>query len=217
MGSFIRCPRILVSLIAFLTFSGCTAFETRVDSGFSYQSFPTAKGTATAGAGATIAFRDSSLALAGPGISTGEALRSVKLADGDLSLRDITETKGTVRIISIVPSLDTKVCEQQTHYLSEKNNGLDAKVNLYTISVDTPFAQDRFAKEAKIDNVTFLSDYRGGEFGRTHGLLLDGPHLLARAVMVVDKNNVLRYLQITPNLANMPDMEAAFAAARALL
>lgn len=56
-----------------------------------------------------------------------------------------------------------------------------------------------------------------GEFGRTHGLLLDGPHLLTRAVMVVDKTNLIRYLQITPNLANMPDMEAAFAAARALL
>jgi len=188
-----------------------------VDSGFSYQSFPIARSTAAAGTGSTIAFRDSSLTLAGTGISTGEALRSVKLAKGDLSLQDITETKGNVRIISVVPSLDTKVCEQQTHYLSEKNNGLDAKVNLYTISVDTPFAQDRFAKEAKINNVTFLSDYRGGEFGRTHGLLLDGPHLLARAVMVVDKNNVIRYLQITPNLANMPDMEAAFAAARTLL
>lgn len=88
---------------------------------------------------------------------------------------------------------------------------------VYTISVDTPFAQDRFAKEAKIHNVTFFSDYRGGAFGRAHGLLLDGPRLLARAVMVVDTNNIIRYLQITPNLANMPDMEAAFAAARALL
>lgn len=217
MGRFMQYPRIVISLIALLTFSGCASSGARMDSGFSYQSFPVAKGTATAGAGSTIAFRDSSLALAGPGISTGETLRSVKLAKGDLSLQDITGTKGNVRIISVVPSLDTKVCEQQTHYLSEKNNGLDAKVNLYTISVDTPFAQDRFAKEAGIDNVTFLSDYRGGAFGRTHGLLLDGPRLLARAVMVVDKDNVIRYLQITPNLANMPDMEAAFAAARALL
>jgi thiol peroxidase len=122
-----------------------------------------------------------------------------------------------VRIISVVPSLDTKVCEQQTHYLSEKNNGLDAQVDLYTISVDTPFAQDRFAKEAKINNVIFLSDYRGGDFGRTFGLLLEGPHLLARAVLVVDQDNVIQYLQVTPDLATMPDMEAAFAAAKKLL
>ncbi len=217
MGNVRQDPLVFPSLILLLGLSGCASLNTQADSGFSYQSISVAKGTAAAGAGSTIAFRESSLALAGPGISTGEALRSVKLAKGDLSLQDITETKGNVRIISVVPSLDTNVCEQQTHYLSEKNNGLDAKVELYTISVDTPFAQDRFAKEAKIDNVTFFSDYRGGAFGRTHGLLLDGPRLLARAVMVVDTNNIIRYLQITPNLANMPDMEAAFAAARALL
>lgn len=217
MGSFTRYPLILPGLLVVgLAFSGCASFNVQADSRFSYQSIPVAKGTAAAGAGSTIAFRDASLALAGPGISQGEALRSVEIARGDLSLQDITKTKGKVRIISIVPSLDTKVCEQQTHYLSEKNKGLDAKVHLYTISIDTPFAQTRFAQEAKINNVTFLSDYRGGDFGRTHGLLLDGPHLLARAVMVVDKDNIIRYLQITPNLANMPDMEAAFAAARAL-
>ena len=217
MGNVRQDPLVFPSLILLLGLSGCASLNTQADSGFSYQSISVAKGTAAAGAGATIAFRESSLALAGPGISTGEALRSVKLAKGDLSLQDITETKGNVRIISVVPSLDTNVCEQQTHYLSEKNNGLDAKVKLYTISVDTPFAQDRFAKEARIHNVTFFSDYRGGAFGRAHGLLLDGPRLLTRAVMVVDTNNIIRYLQITPNLANMPDMEAAFAAARALL
>jgi peroxiredoxin len=120
-------------------------------------------------------------------------------------------------IISIVPSLDTPVCEQQTHYLSEKNNGLDKMVQLTTVSVDTPFAQSRFAKGAKIGNVTFLSDFRGGEFGRTYGLLVKDPHFLARAVMVVDKQNVIRYLQITPELAQLPDLDAAFRAARALL
>jgi thiol peroxidase len=129
---------------------------------------------------------------------------------------NISDSKATVRIISLVPSLDTKVCEQQTHHLSEKSNGLDRQVELITVSVDTPFAQKRFADEAKIKNVTFLSDYRAGEFGRAHGLLVKDPHLLARAVMVVDKDNVIRYLQITPELAELPDMEAAFAAANKL-
>ena len=87
----------------------------------------------------------------------------------------------------------------------------------FTISVDTPFAQDRFAKEAKINNVTFFSDYRGGEFGKTHGLLVKDPHILSRSVMVVDKDNVIRYLQVTPELAQLPDMDAAFAAARKLV
>ncbi|WP_447972766.1 redoxin family protein [Nitrospira sp. Kam-Ns4a] len=65
--------------------------------------------------------------------------------------------------------------------------------------------------------MTFLSDYRGGDFGRTYGLLVKDPHILARTVMVVDKDNVIRYLQVTPELAQMPDMDAAFQAARSLL
>lgn len=211
------CTSVLCSLAIWLGFSGCASLSQETGSGFSYQSIPVANGTAATGEGSSIQFRGSSLALSGQRISNGDSLRSVKVAKGDLSLQDITDTQGKVRIFSVVPSLDTKVCEQQTHYLSEKNQGLDAIVDLYTISIDTPFAQDRFSKEAKISNVTFLSDYRGGDFGRTYGLLLENPHVLARAVMVVDQNNVIRYLQVTPDLANMPNMEAAFAAARKLL
>ena len=105
----------------------------------------------------------------------------------------------------------------KNNYLSEKNHGLDQQVQLITISVDTPFAQDRFAKEAGINNVKFLSDFRGGAFGKTHGLLLEGPHVLARAVLVVDQQNVIRHLQVTPDLGHMPDMEKAFQVARALV
>jgi len=187
------------------------------EAGFMYKNLPVASGSAVAGDGHSVTLRGEPKALAGPGINVGEPLRDAKLAKGDLSLVNIAETTGKVRIISLVPSIDTAVCEQQTHYLSEKNNGLDKMVQLITVSVDTPFAQSRFAKEAKIGNVTFLSDFRGGEFGRTHGLLVKDPHLLARAVMVVDKQNVIRYLQITPELAQLPDLDAAFRAARALL
>jgi thiol peroxidase len=208
---------VLCSCIIAIGLNGCASLSQEIDSVFSYSSIPIAQGSATTGEGSSIQFKGSALALSGQGIATGDSLRSVNVAKGDLSLLDIASTKGTVRIISVVPSLDTKVCEQQTHYLSEKNNGLDAQVDLYTISVDTPFAQDRFAKEAKINNVIFLSDYRGGDFGRTFGLLLEGPHLLARAVLVVDQDNVIQYLQVTPDLATMPDMEAAFAAAKKLL
>lgn len=131
----------------------------------------------------------------------------------------ITETKGKgkVRIISVVPSLDTPVCEQQTHYLSEKNKGLDKMIELVTVSVDTPFAQKRFSQEAKIANVTFLSDYRGAEFGKAYGLFLKGPNILTRAVMVVDANNTVRHLQITPELTHLPDLEEAFTVAKSLI
>lgn len=184
--------------------------------GFTYQNIPVASTSVTAGDGNSVTLKGKPLALAGQGVKMGDTLRDVAVATGDLSLINIADTRGTVRIISVVPSLDTRVCEQQTHYLSEKNNGLDQTVELVTVSVDTPFAQSRFAKEARIENVTFFSDYRGGDFGKTHGLLVEDPHILARTVMVVDQDNVIRYIQITPELAQMPDMEAAFQAARSL-
>jgi len=187
------------------------------DRGFAYQNFPVATTSATPGDGHTVTFKGSPLDLEGKGIKVGDVLPDVQVAENDLSLMNIADTKGTVRLISVVPSLDTKVCEQQTHYLSEKNQGLDKNVQMITVSVDTPFAQGRFAKEAKIANVTFLSDYRGGDFGKTNGLLVKGPHILARSVIVVDKENVIRYLQVTPELAQLPDMDAAFQAANALV
>ena len=193
---------------ALLFLAGCAS------NSFMYKDFPVSKGSAEAGTGKTVAFRGSPLKLDGTPIKVGDTLRDAKLATGDLKLVSLTEGKGRVRIVSIVPSLDTKVCEQQTHYLSEKNRGLDQHIQLITVSVDTPFAQNRFAEEAKIRNVTFLSDYRGGDFGRAYGLLIPDLHLLARSVMVVDKDNVVRYLQVVPEVASMPDMERAFEEAR---
>ena len=203
--------------LALLVLSGCAEKGDSTAAGFMYKNLPVASGGAAAGEGNTVTMGSAPKALVGTGIKVGDSLRDVNVTKGDLSLINIAETKGRVRIISVVPSLDTKVCEQQTHYLSEKNNGLDKMVELITVSVDTPFAQGRFAKEAKIGNVTFLSDYRGGDFGKTYGLLVKDPHFLARAVMVVDKDNVVRYLQVTPELGQMPDMDAAFRFARSLI
>lgn len=202
-----------------LTLAGCQTMGGAPGNTFLYKNMPVADGSAIAGEGNKVLFKGNPLGLAGNGVKVGEILRDVKVAQNDLSLVNIAQTKGAgkVRIISVVPSLDTPVCEQQTHYLSEKNKGLDTLVELITVSVDTPFAQKRFAEEAKIANVTFVSDYRGAEFGKTHGLFLEGPHLLTRAVLVIDKDNTVRYLQITPELTQLPDMEEAFTFARKLV
>lgn len=202
-----------------LSLNGCGTFSGTGTHDFAYKTLPVADGSAKAGEGNNILFQGKPVMLSGMGIKVGDSLRDVKLAQSDLSMININETKGKgkVRIISIVPSLDTKVCEQQTHYLSEKNKGLDRMVELITISIDTPFAQKRFAEEAKIANVTFLSDFRAADFGKAHGLLLRDPHLLTRAVMVVDKDNKIRYLQITPELAQLPDLDEAFRFAHSLI
>jgi thiol peroxidase len=219
--SHFRASHLLPSLFTFI-FMGLTGCGTLAAPGtpdFTYKTLAVADGSAVAGEGNNILFQGKPMALSGMGIKVGDSLRDVKLVQTDLSMVNINETKGKgkVRIISIVPSLDTKVCEQQTHYLSEKNKGLDRMVELITISIDTPFAQKRFAEEAKIANVTFLSDFRAADFGKAHGLLLKDPHLLSRAVMVVDKHNKVRYLQITPELAQLPDLDEAFRFAHSLI
>jgi thioredoxin-dependent peroxiredoxin len=207
-----RLLRTVSSIFFVVVFlSACAAMESKNQ--FSYKDLPVSKANVE---GSTVAFRGTPQKLEGNTVRVGESLRDAKLTASDMKPLSLPDTHGKVRIVSIVPSVDTKVCEQQTHYLSEKIGPLDQSVQLITVSVDTPFALKRFAEEAKISNITFLSDYRGGEFGRAHGLLIPSMHVLARSVMVVDRDNVIRYLQIVPELGNLPDMEAAFAAARLL-
>jgi len=199
--------------------AGCGSMGGSTGNSFQYKNMTVADGSVIPGEGQKVLYKGSPLVLSGTGIKVGDPLREVQLTQTDLSPIGITDTKGKgkVRIISVVPSLDTPVCEQQTHYLSEKNKGLDKMVELVTVSVDTPFAQKRFAQEANIANVTFLSDYRDVEFGKTYGLLLNGPHILARTVMVVDARNTVRYLQVTPELTQLPNMDEAFAVAKSLI
>ena len=179
---------------------------------------PIDKGSVKAGAGNTVTMQGNALALTGTGaVVVGKLLPAALLSSHELKPVDIADGDAKVRIISVVPSLDTPTCEQQTHILSEENRGLDQNVELVTVSMDLPFAQSRFAKQAKISNVTFLSDYKDREFGNNNGLLIEPLALLARAVIVTDKNNIVRYLQVVPELTALPDMQAAMEAARGLL
>lgn len=208
--------KILI-MLSLIFLPGCSGISSSKPQGFTYQQIPVTNESAKSGDQSTILFRGKPLPLSGSAISVGETLRTAPLAAQDLSVIDLADRTGTVKVISIVPSLDTKVCEQQTHYLSEKNQGLDKTVSLITVSIDTPFAQKRFAEEAHISNVEFLSDYRGGDFGKAHGLLLSGPHVLSRSVIVVDGQNTIRHLQITPDLGQLPDLEKAFRVAKSLI
>jgi thioredoxin-dependent peroxiredoxin len=211
-------PGFLAAL-ALLASAACSTADPMPSPDFTYKVMPVANGTINAGEGNNVLSQGKPLMLSGKGIKIGDKLHEVKLTQVDLALVSVTDTKGKgkVRIISVVPSIDKEVYGQQTHYLSEKNKGLDKIVELITISIDTPFAQKRFAEEAKITNVTFLSDYRGADFGKAHGLYLKDPHILTQAVIVVDTANVVRYLQVTPELAQLADMDEAFRFARTLV
>lgn len=178
---------------------------------------PVAKESGRAGDGQSVTFKGNPLPLEGKAIQVGDRLPEAMVTAGDLSAVNLADTRGKVRLISVVPSLDTPVCEEQTHAISEENGGLDKKIELITVSMDLPFAQKRFSKEAKIHNVTFLSDYRSAEFGKNYGLLIKPLHLLSRAILVVDQENVIRYIQVVPEITSLPDVQQALRVAEGLL
>lgn len=206
-------------LLASVLMAGLLGLGTQVVSaaGEEVQAIKVNKGTGNAGDGNTVAMKGNPLPLSGTAIKLGEPLPSAMVTGGNLGPVDIATGNGKVRIISVVPSVDTPTCEAQTHLLSEKDRKLAEQVEMITISMDLPFAQQRFAKEAKIKNITFYSDYKSGQFGKNNGLMIDPLHLLARAVIVTDKNNIVRYIQIVPEVTELPDMAAAMSAAKALL
>ncbi|OGW18036.1 MAG: 2-Cys peroxiredoxin [Nitrospinae bacterium RIFCSPLOWO2_12_FULL_47_7] len=157
------------------------------------------------------------LVRAGEPLQVGKTLPEVLLPGTDLAMVELKSLRGKVTLVSVVPSLDTPTCEEQTHILSEKSEGLDKTANLVTISRDLPFAQKRFAKEAKINNILFLSDYRDALFGKSTGLLIEENRLLARAIIVLDRENIIRYIDIVSELSELPKMKEAFDFAKSLL
>ena len=169
--------------------------------------------------GSAVAREGMILKLLGKPIDVGGRLPSVDMVDAMTMQRvDLSkDMKGFILFLNIVPSLDTAVCEAQTHYLNDHGDKLPPQAKMITISRDTPFAQKRFAMEAKTKNIQFLSDYKEGAFGRATGLLMDGLMLLARSVIIVDKEGKVRYIQVVPEISHLPDMERAFEEAQKLV
>ena len=128
----------------------------------------------------------------------------------------IDDLKGKIKIISVVPKLNTPVCDKQTHQFSEKNGGLDKRVDIITISTNTPQGQDDFAKKANINNLIFLSDNPSFNFGKNTGLLIEEMGMLRRTVLVVDEKNIIRYVDFVPG-GGLPDIKGALNAAKMVL
>ena len=155
--------------------------------------------------------------LVGPELKAGDAAPDFTCVGAGLALIKLSDTGGKPRLFNVVPSLDTPVCNIQTHKFSQELAGLGDKVAAYTVSLDLPFAMARFCGDAKITNLTNLSDVHNHSFGTHYGVLTDGLplRLLARAVFVVDANNTITYVQYVPEIASEPDYEPAIAALKA--
>ena len=164
-----------------------------------------------------ITFQGAPLTLIGREVSAGQPAPDFIATANDLSAYKLSDDKGKIVILASVPSLDTGVCDKETRKFNELAASLGDNVAIITISMDLPFAQSRWCGATGVDRVKTVSDYKTADFGNKYGLLIKELHLLARAVLVVDQGGVIRYYQLTPEIAQEPDYEPVIEAVKKLL
>ncbi|RIO45861.1 thiol peroxidase [Staphylococcus saprophyticus] len=161
---------------------------------------------------AQITFKQEPITLLGSQVKTGETAPEFTLLDNDLNEVNLSTYDGQKKLISVVPSIDTGVCDQQTRKFNEEASQEDGVV--LTVSVDLPFAQKRWCASNGLDNVITLSDHRDLSFGKNYGVVMEELRLLARSVFVLDKNNKVVYSEIVSEGTDFPDFESALEAYR---
>mgnify|MGYP001313582138 FL=1 len=161
---------------------------------------------------ANVTFAGNPVTLMGTEAQVGDKAPNFTVLDTNLQEKTLDDFPG-VRIISVVPSLDTGVCDAQTRKFNEEASELE-NVTVLTISVDLPFAQKRWCGSAGLDDVVTLSDHRELSFGQAFGVVIEEMRLLARSVFVVDSNGVITYAEYVNEVTNHPNYEAAVEAAK---
>lgn len=161
-----------------------------------------------------VTFKGNPMTLVGDSVEVGQKAPDATLIAPDLSEKKLSEFTGKTVVLSVVPSLDTGVCDAQTRRFNEEAANLGDDVVVLTVSLDLPFAQKRWCGAAGVDRVITLSDYRDREFGPKYGLLIKELGLLSRAVLVIDPEGVIRYKQLVPEVAQEPDYADVLAAVK---
>src|SRR5882724_12103409 len=159
--------------------------------------------------------RGNPLTVVGPELKAGDKAPDFQAVDDSLKPVDLGTTGNTVRIFSVVPSLDTPVCDMQTKRFNEEAGKLP-DVSIYTFSMDLPFAQKRWCGAFGVDHVKMVSDHKSGSFGEAYGTLIRDLRILSRAIFVIDKDNTIKYVEYVKEVGDHPDYEAALAAAKAI-
>lgn len=164
-----------------------------------------------------VTMKGNPLTLLGEPIKVGQKAPDFTVVGNDLSPVTLSSFASKVVVLAAVPSLDTGVCDAMTRRFNEEAAKLGDDVKVLTVSMDLPFAQARWCGAAGIENVTTVSDYQTADFGQKYGLLIKELRLLARAVLVIDKSGVVRYVQLVPEIATEPDYDAALKAVKDVL
>lgn len=138
------------------------------------------------------------------------------LVANDMSAVSLNDSSGKVRIISVVPSIDTGVCSIETARFNREMDSLPANVVGYTVSIDTPFAQKRWCAAEGVEKMQLLSDFKGATFARAYGVYLEDLGISARAIFIVDKDGKIAYTQLVPEIAQEPNYEEVLQKAKDL-
>lgn len=164
-----------------------------------------------------VLFKGSPLTLVGRAVRAGDAAPDFRVVAKDLKEVRLADFRGSVKVITTFPSIDTPVCDLQVKEFNKRAAGLAEGTAVIGISMDLPFAQARFCEAYDIANVRVLSDYRTSSFGINYGLLMRELNLLARSVLIVDRGDAIRYLQVVPEVTSPPDYDGALRALEGVL
>ncbi|MEO1237970.1 MAG: thiol peroxidase [Planctomycetota bacterium] len=164
---------------------------------------------------AAVTLKGNPMTLVGDELKVGDTAPDFSLKANDMSDKTLADYAGKVKLISVVPSLDTPVCDTETRRFNESAGDLGGDVVVLTVSVDTPMAQKRWCGAAGVEHVHCLSDFKDHTFGKAYGVRIKEIGLLARQVFVVDQDDKIVYSQLVTEVAEEPDYDAALAAAKA--
>jgi len=156
-----------------------------------------------------VTMKGNPVTLVGNKLSEGDKAPDFKVVDQNLQPKSLKDYAGKVKLISVTPSLDTPVCDMQARKFNEEAAKLGENVAVLNISVDLPFAIKRFCNAAGIDKVETLSDYKDVSFGENYGVLIKELRLLARSVFIVDDKDVVKYVEVVPEVTDEPDYDKA--------
>lgn len=164
-----------------------------------------------------ITIKGNPLTLLGTELKMGDKAPDFTVLDGDLKEVSLKDFSDKIKVISVTPSLDTPVCDMQARRFNQEASKLPDSVAVLNISMDLPFAISRFCTTAGIDKVKAYSDHRDASFGKSYGVLIKELRLLARSIFILDKDNVIRYIEIVPEVTSHPDYDRALKEVNSLL
>ena len=163
-----------------------------------------------------VTFKGNPMTLVGNEVKVGDSAPDFKLTAQDMSDKTLSDYRGKKIILNVVPSLDTPVCDKQGRRFNEEAARLGDDTVVLAVSEDLPFAQKRWCAAAGIDKVTTLSDYKHRQFGEQYGLMIKELGLLARAVLIIDKQGKVQYVQLVKEVATEPNYDEVLTRAKAV-